>query len=271
MTTQTTSNLPALRGETAVAAPNEWADFAPDGTEDIAPSFPIIKIVAGTSQMTGASKHAGEFYRTDTEEFLPTIDVVPLFQKQTRAVFADGSDQPLCRSDDGKAPAGIQPLWRESSFRTANGQTHEVPEMTQPRTCATCPFGMWGANDEPPLCRESVVVLVDAGGGDLAQLRIQPSSIGVWRKWIGRVLNPKKLPLCSQRLALTTAERSKPGKKWYELIIDATQLSPAEAAMYNAVLQYEANNFERAVREADAAEVGGMVIDGDDIDELPFE
>ena len=152
MTTQ--SNLPATRGNTAVATPNEWAGFASDGTEDIAPSFPIIKIVTATSQMDGASKHVGEFFRSDTEEYFPELEVVPLFQKTTRAVFAEGSDQPLCRSDNGIEPMPYQQLWSQRTFRTNNKQDHEVPDIDQPKSCATCPLGEW-TNDEPPVCREN--------------------------------------------------------------------------------------------------------------------
>lgn len=270
----TPSNLPATRTNAAVAAPNEWAGFASDGTEEIAPSFPIIKIVSGTSQMTGASKHAGEFFRSDTEEYLPELEVVPLFQKATRAVFADGSDTPLCRSDNGKEPMPYQQLWSQRTFKTANGQEHDVIG-DQPRSCLDCRFGQWGDNDEPPVCRENVVVLVDAGNGELAQLRIPPSSIGVWRRFIARKLKPKKMPLCSQALTLTTVEKSKPGKKWYELVIDAAQLSPAEAAAYNAVLQYEAENFERAVTLPVDDDLPANVIDGDALKgdplDLPYE
>ena len=268
------TNLPATRDNNTAVATNEYAGFASDGTEDIAPSFPIIKIVAGTSQMSGASKHAGEFYRTDTEEFIPTLECVPLFQKTTRAVFEEGSDTPVCRSENGHEPMPYQRLWDLDTLRLGNGQSIDVPTNVQPKSCAICPLGQWGQNDEPPVCRENVVVLVDAGDGELAQLRIAPSSIGVWRRWVARKLKPKKLPLCSQRLTLTTTERSKPGKKWSELVIESEQLSPAEAAAYNAVLQYEAAAFERTVLEqtttAPANVIDGDALMDDDLD-LPFE
>ncbi len=256
--------------QTTNTAVGEWAGFAPDGTEDIAPSFPIIKIVSATSQMPGAAKHVGEFYRTDTEEYYPTLEVVALFQKETRALFGEGNDKPLCRSLDGRAPMPFQPLWDMPSFRTGNGTPQTVPDSGQPKNCTTCWFAQWGENDEPPVCRGSVEVLVDAGDGELANLRLPGSSISTWRGFVARKLKPRKLPLCSQRLTLTTTEKTKPGKKWYEVTIDAEPLSREEALAYNAILSYERQRFEDAVATA-GDDDAPLVVSGDDIDDLPYE
>lgn len=231
---------------TALANPAEtaiesWKDleWESDGVEDIAPSFPVIKIVQPTSQMKNSDKRAGEFFRSDTEEYFETLEVVPLFKKDTRAMFAEGNDLPVCASSDGITPRPNMPQWEG---------THA------PLSCESCPFSAWGPNDEPPPCKVSMVVLVDHDG-DLAQLRIIGKSIKPFRQFVARKLAPKKLPLCSQRLTLSTEGFTKPGQKWYELRIANTALSPAEAAQYNAVLKYERGRFEQEVADADAEDV----------------
>ncbi len=225
-------------------AVSEWEGFEPDGTEDIAPSFPYIKIVQATSTMSGASKHAGDFYRSDTETYHNPLEVVALFQKTTRAIFEEGSNTPLCRSGDGIAPAPGQSLWDYEAVNLGQGRVLEVPDIGQPLACADCPFFEWGEDGTPPPCRESIVVLVDHEG-ELAQLRIGGKSMGIWKRMIARRLKPRKLPLCSQKLFMTTVEKSEPGKKWQELEINAEDLPKSEAMAYNAVLAYERQRFQQ--------------------------
>lgn len=239
----TTALAPAT--ETAVA--EAWQDFTweSDGTEDIAPSFPIIKIVQATSTMQNSGKHAGEFWRSDTEAYMPTIEVVALFSKDTRAYFEEGHDAPSCASDDGVSPRPGQALWA----------TQPAPQF-----CDQCPLSVWGANGEPPKCRASKVVLVDHGG-ELAQLRLTGTAIKPFRQFVAKKLKPRKLPLCSQQLHLYTTEESGGGKKWYQLHIDASLLSPADASQYNAVLRYERQRFEEAVRNTHDAEPTGEPVE----------
>jgi hypothetical protein len=223
--------------ELALYQQEQWES---DGTEDIAPSFPIVKGVQATSSMEGAGRHGGEFWRSDTEEYLPSLDIVALFQKDTRAYFVEGNDQPACMSTNGLTPLPNQPLW------TARGE--ESPVM-----CDMCPLSAWGDDGSPPACKESKIVLADLDG-ELIQLRIGGTWIKPWTRFISKRLRPKKLPLCSQRLHLTTDEKSEPGKKWYELRIDATPLPYEDARQYNAVIQYERSRFERAVQEPHEAD-----------------
>ena len=227
----------------AVWQAEEWAD---DGTSSIAPSFPIIKIVQPTSTMEGSSKHQGQFHRSDTGEFYGPLDLVALFQKSTRAYFVEGNDQPACMSTDGFAPRPNMPLWKGK---------------TEPYACTDCPFSQWGEDGSPPPCSASFVVLVDHNA-ELAQVRIGGKSIKPWKRFISQKLAPRKLPLCSQRLHLYTEERSEPGKKWFELRIDNTQLTVDEAKKYNAILAYERQRFETAVEEAhEANEEAEPVVD----------
>lgn len=210
----------------------EWAD---DGTGDVAPSFPLVKVVQGTSTMDGATKNVGRFFRTDTDEFFHPLLMVPLFQKNTRAFFRQGEDQPACRSDDGVAPAPNQPQWEG---------------RPAPSACSECPLGMFGPNVEAPACKAGVVVLGDVAG-ELVQLRIPPSGISAWKRFVARRLKPKKLPLCSHEISVSTEERTEAGKKWQGIVIDSRMLRPSESAQYNAVLAYERTRFEEAVRNTD--------------------
>ena len=215
----------------------EWQAVAweSDGTEEIAPSFPVVKIVQISSAMKGSDKHLGEFWRSDTEEYLPFLNTVALFQKDTRAYFVEGNDQPRCMSADGIKPLPNMPVWTDM-------------QRGQPANCDTCPFSAW-RDDKPPLCKSSLVVLADLGG-ELVQLRIAGTAIKPWRQFIAKRLKPKKLPLCSQRLTLSTEVKTEPGKKWAQLRIESELLSPTEASIYNAVVAYERKRFEEAVRES---------------------
>lgn len=221
------------RGALAAWQGFEWES---DGTEDIAPSFPVIKIVQPTSSMEGASKHGGEFYRTDTGEFYAHLDVVPLVQRETRALFEEGHDLPSCLSVDGHVPLPNQPLWTDDP----NGQ---------PLNCDTdCPMSQW-IDNEPPRCKLSYVVLCDLDG-ELVQLRIGGKSMKPWKNYVARRLRPRKLPLCSHNLTLKTVERNEPGKRWNELVIEPTPLTPEEASLYNAAIATEKQRFERSVHAA---------------------
>lgn len=235
----------------AVYNAEQWES---DGTEDVTPSFPSIKVVQPTSAMPGAAKHGGEFFRSDTEEYYPTLDIVALFKKETRALFEEGEDQPVCASSDGIVPRPGMPLWQRESVTLTNHGEVTVPGAVA--GCASCPFSQWGANNEPPPCKASLVVLVDHAG-ELAQLRISGKSIRPFKRFVSTKLAPRKLPLCSQRLHLYTEERSEPGRKWFELRIDADLLPLDEAKRYNAVLGYERGRFERAAEETHDADEEG--------------
>lgn len=235
--------------EETTTALSEWQEFAweSDGTDDIAPSFPVIKIVQATSTMQNSGKHAGEFWRSDTEEFYGTLDVVALFSKDTRAFFRESEDAPACASDDGISPRPNQPLWENQAA---------------PQFCEQCPLSAWGKNGEPPQCRSSKVVLVDHEG-ELGQLRLTGTAIKPFRQFVSKKLKPRKLPLCSQALHLYTTEESGGGKKWYQLHIENRMLTPNEASQYNAVLRYERQRFEQAAAATYDAEPHETVEWGD--------
>lgn len=233
----------------APGAVSEWtgSEWESDGTDDIAPSFPVVKIVQNTSQMEGASKNIGRLWRSDTEEFFDHLECVPLFKKNTRALFAPDNDQPLCASNDGIEPRPNMPLWSDATPMPEAflDLRNDVPPGKEPTDCDTCPFSQW-IGDNPPPCKSSINVLIHHQDS-LAQLRISGKSIKPFKQFVARKLAPKKLPLCSQRLDLFTEEHKEPGKKWFQLCIDATLMSPAEGKLYNAVLRDERSRFESSL------------------------
>lgn len=241
----TTETALASRESTALEV---WTDtdWESDGTEEAAAIFPIVSIVQPMSQVQGA--RPGDFFNPDTGESLPYLDVVPLFQKETRAYFVEGNDTPQCISADGRRPLPNQPLWLE---------------MNQPApACSDCPFSQWGTDGKPPPCRNSIVVLADMApmngettenrAVDLIQFRVKGTSIKPWRRFIGMKVAAKNRtrPLCSYRLHLTTVEKLAPARKWYELVIESEDLTPAKARRYNEVIRYERERFNQAAAQA---------------------
>ena len=248
MTTKQAGLEEAKNGMAALEVVNEhgeivsWEDFGKDfdfeddGTEDVQPSFPYIKITQGTSKMEGARRHPGEFWHSDSEEYETAMRVVALMMRETRALFPTlESATPTCVSADGHAPLPDQPQWTRSA---------------QPPTCGECPFSQWGENNNPPKCGSSKVLLVDRGAGDLAQLRVIGKSIKPLRQFIARRCKPKKRPLYSFLLDLSTRELSEGHKKWHELVVNASDLTPKEAMVYSELLRTQRAAFEETLKKS---------------------
>lgn len=251
----------AVGGELITAAEasiDEWKGvrWEDDGTSDIQPSFPIIKIVQMSSMMDGAKKHIGNFWHSDREgdaAFEEDTEVVGLVKRNTRALFEDGNNTPICRSDDGVAPVAGGAVWTRE-YISINQQERAVPLHAAPMNCGVCPFSTWGQNNEKPICAESLVILAQrTDDGSLAQLRISGMSIRVFKSFVAKYLKPKGMPLYSKKLILTTAERKREGttNQWQELEIHPTQLSIEDAVFYGAVLRDERQRFEASVAEGD--------------------
>ncbi len=216
------------------------ADWEDDGTEEIQPSFPYIKMVQGSSQMDGAGKHGGDFWHSDSEGYTSEIVGVALVMRDTRALFRDGIEGPTCLSVDGVQPLPDQPEWGE-----ANGP--------QPLKCADCPLSQWGEDNEKPACKASKVLLIDRGDGDLAQLRVSGKSIKPLRQFVARRCKPKRIPLYAFRLALTTRELAEMGKdgkphKWHELVVAGDLMQPAEAMRYSDMLRLQREKFTESLK-----------------------
>lgn len=230
----TTALAPATESAPAPLAEYRQFTWEDDGTDDLAPTYPIIKIVQGVSRMDGATQHIGQFWRSDTEEFRETIDVIPLYKVNTRAYFEENAEKPSCVSDNGESPRSDQPYWRGRN-------------PGQPQFCDQCPLAQWGSDGTPARCKESLVVLVD-DAGEFAQLRLSGMAISPFKQLVKRKLKPRGLPLCTQTLHLTTTEEKKDAKKWQQLVIQNQMLPVDIAQKYNALLAEHRQAFTEAAR-----------------------
>jgi len=247
-----------------------------DGCEDIQPSFPIIKIVQRTSRQDGATKHVGDFWHSDREgEAAFTdggegIEIVGLVKRDTRAMFVEGEDQPVCMSADGKKPLADMPAWSMNELAFRDG-TVPNPLRFAPAACNTCPFAQWSPSGEPPRCRESKVVLVERQDDkSLAQLRISGMSIRPFEQMVAKFLRPKNLPLYSKRLIVTTASRQKPQKVWEEMEFHPIALDIDEALQYAGMLREQRQLFEKSLAE-ESETIWQADGEGSDPVDLPFE
>ena len=223
----------------------DWED---DGTGDITPAFPLIKVVQRMSNMEGASKHSGDFWHSDREgeeAFESTLGVVPLVKRDTRAYFPEGGgEKPLCMSADGRVPLPNQPLWA----------TKDAPLSAQPTACSFCPLSMWDdVTGKPPKCKESKVLLVVRDDKTLAQLRLGGTSIKPFERYVAKALKPKGLPMYAKRFIFTTTERHKDAKTWSEVEVYGEPLSIDEAKGYAAMLRAERARFESTLQDSEVS------------------
>lgn len=260
-----TDLIPAEQKELTAWTPPEGG-WASDGNEDIPPAFPIISILQPMSQVAKAIP--GFFYHSDTEEQSGEFDGVLLVRRETRAMFVNGDDKPICRSDDGKMPAPRQKLWQlDAGSRISVGtETHGVPPIA-PKDCANCVFSDWG-DGVPPLCGNSFVIIAARNGDpeDLVQLRLKGTSLKPFKQWVSRKLAPKREPMFFYQVHLTTEEHTEPGRKWHQLVIDSQKLTEADAQEYSDVINAHRARIEHAVVEA-----GGDVTEWEDPLENTFE
>lgn len=246
---QTESEEMPKQTETAIST---WVDYEweGDGTEDIAPAFPYIKIVQATSGMAGASKHGGEFYHSDTEAYTPHLDAVVLVKRNTRALFEFEAESPSCSSPDGFAPFENTPLWdkKEAIFKEGPAL---VPH-SRPVGCGGCQFSQW-VEGKPPACKLSMALLVDRSegndGSDLAMLRVGGKSLKPFRNFVAKAVVAKRRPLYSYNLTLTTQEFSEPNRKWFELRIAPTDLTMDQARAYSALVAEQRGKFEASATD----------------------
>lgn len=216
--------------------------WASDGTEELPVSHPMITLtppIAATKE-----RPAGEFFHSDTEKSTPSLEVVILFMRETRALFEDGSNDPICRSDDGKVPARDMPVWEMNEVTFKKAGTVTVPP--HPQTCAACPFSEWDGPN-PPLCGNSYLLLVDRGNGDLAQLRVKGTSIKPFRDWVAK--KPRGVPMYCFKATVTAEERRKDMNRWFEMKFKAVPLEEEEARRYDALMRSQAHKFEAAPEE----------------------
>ena len=218
-----------------------WED---DGNDDILPRFPMIALQPANA------RNPGKFLHSDTEEVTDSLDIVVLVRRETRALFEDEAEKPICRSDDGRTPAPHQPLWDgRDSINLQNIGKVAVTQSYPPSLCTLCPFSRWGDNGEPPACGNSYILLVDRGQNDLAQLRVKGTSIKPYRDFIASKVTPKGRKSFWFRIKVTSVYREAgPTRKWYEMAFNGSLLSQEEAEGYNAILRAQKARFEETVK-----------------------
>lgn len=268
--------------EAGVAVYESWDDYGrvEDGTEKETPLFPLIKLVQKTSNMKGrplgadpkselesASRHGGDWFHSDLEAFQTgQLDVVPLLQRETRALFLEGDDKPWCSSQDAEKPMPYPPLWDNDIALAKLGV--ESWKGKPPEFCADCPLSVWGQDNEPPPCSNSTVILVDrAAEGqapDLAQLRLGGKSIKPWRTYVRKVLVPKRAPLFSRRVFLSMKEESRDGKTWFEVMVDHAPRDPKDGRVHFALINEMRSKFAEAAAQVDRDDVRPAVVNSDE-------
>lgn len=160
------TQLQTRNNNTAIEVPADYIPVA--GIENLSPddfSIPVVKLVQTNTKIENAEELAGQWYRTDTGEAAPTLDVLIIGIQKSRVLFKsdyDGEGKALCRSDDSILPReefiGAMVYYHAGSAtrETQVGEAEGGPmDMALPATCAECPLSQWGINGEPPPCRLS--------------------------------------------------------------------------------------------------------------------
>lgn len=257
--TDMTTKITIANGDGELVPWEQALTWATLGMDDLSPRFPLIKIATPVSRMAGAEKHGGDFWHSDREgepdEYTNVLDIVILSRLRTRAMFEASENEPVCRSSNGVVPVLGQPLWTKTSvvIRDGNGTRETGIPHGEPARCGTCFFSMWGAGNEPPVCRESDVFLVDRGLGDLAQLRVSGKNISPIRDFLKTKVVPKHIPPFAFRLHLRTEKKVKDGNTWHEIVTIAERLPDDEASAYARLLaERHAAFMNEAEQEWDA-------------------
>ena len=218
-----------------------------DGNEDVPPAFPIVSIVQPMSQIPKAVP--GWFYHSDREEQTAEFDGVLLYRKDTRAMFVDGDDRPVCRSNDGKVPARNQRLWTMERFRL-NGSDHAVPPVA-PSSCANCIFSDWG-DGAPPVCGNAYAIIAARNGDpeDLVQLRLKGTSIKPFRQWVSKTLAPHGLRMYQHQVHLETEEKTVPSRKWHQLVVSSQAIEDMDLVLtYAEILGQHQDRIAEAIAD----------------------
>jgi hypothetical protein len=209
--------------------------FEDDGTEMVAPIWPTLKIVQGVSKMDSAIRHIGEFWRSDTGDFYPEIEIVPLLQRPFRAMFVKGSEDVQCASTDGVIPLPGGRYWEE----------HAEPA---PDLCDECVFSKWGKDNNGKWLRPDCGAgwnLLAVHDGTLVRFRIGGSNVRTWEEFVGARLVPSSKKLCQVRLTLASEERTAGTNKWMGLVIKADEdLPPEEVAEYAELVRFARESYQ---------------------------
>lgn len=280
--------MPAKKEETALvpaseenrslaAAPdNPYADidFADDGVneERIVLKWPDIKLIQGTTRgIPGSERHIGDFYHTDTNEYVETLDVIPLIARDQRALFEEGdSESPVCISLDGIRPEPNQLAWTKPLLRLRGLGEVSVGLEPQPAYCKDCPFSQFAEDGTPPPCGETILMMVMREDRSFARLRIGRTGLGPVRNRISRLINgSKRLPIFTAMWSFSSHSAEKGNRKWAQLDVTTRPLQVDEIREVNEVVRAMRAEMEGVAREA--AYEGTPAANEDNIIDVEYE
>ncbi len=159
--------------------------------------LPIIRIVQ--SQSRNAPEEAqGKFHNSVTNIVKDYMIVTVLRVIKTRILFPpvfNVDSEPLCASDDSKAPRPQFAGKLLYEFPTS------YPNYNVPASCDDCALKEWGANNEPPVCALSYkYIVVDLEDGMPGILSLKRTDVSMGRALNTLLSTPglKKLRLSSK-------------------------------------------------------------------------
>lgn len=263
----------APRGGFAVADTFDIPDdveIADDGADDVKLRFPALKLIQGTSRgIEDSDRHIGDWWHSDTGEFVSELAVIPLYKQDQRACFEDDNDSPVCSSIDGLQPLPHQPLWQKVSvfFNRVEYNPAEITPMGLiPQWCSECPLSQF-VNGNAPVCGESILTMVMREDKSFAQMRISGTGLGPFRNQIGKLIkNNKRIPMFSHIWIFSSKAAEKTGKKWRQLTVSVLPLAQPEFLAVNEVVKAIRSEIQQEVEKTDFAATAGPIIDGDEID-----
>jgi len=244
-----------------------WAD---DGTGEVQPPYPVVRIASPQARIEGADRHAGEWYHGDRAMFEPVAEFVLLRRRRTRAMFGGEDDAPLCSSNDGDHPKPNGRVWRMEAFKTNAGAVvpvHEALRAHPPLECRQCPFS--GQDDEETgeymagLCKASIVYLAARPDDSAAILRLTWTQARAVERWIRVRQKASGLPLFAYRLRLgTTRVMPQGGNPYYiaTLAGEPEELTPRMALAYNDLLEAQDERFSQALSGGSVDVASGEVL-----------
>lgn len=266
-------NVPAVIDptETALTLESLLDDFASDGAEDLAVTFPDIKLIQGTTRgIANSERHIGDFYHSDTQQFDEKLEVIPLYMQTQRAIFEDGVEAPGCMSVDGISPLPNQPLWTKEKILIKQ-KLLDQNGMWQPEYCADCPYSRFKEDGTPPPCGETILMMVRRDDDSFARLRIGRTGLKPVRDAAKKLqFKGRRLPIFTSLWSFSSVSKETPGRKWSQLQVSTTPLPPAEVVAINAIAKAIRSQIQEVAADtnfAAEAEAAGPVIDQD---EVPF-
>ena len=269
MATKTNNNAPAViepRTTDLAELLDQIGEFAPDGAEDLQITFPSIKLIQGTTRgIAGSSKHIGEFYHEDTGEYEDALEVIPLYMQTQRALFEEDLESPSCMSVDGAEPLPNQPLWRKNVAKFKNGDW-EVPLTGQPRICAACPLSQFAEDGTPPVCGETILMMVQRDDESFARLRIGRTGLKPVRDAAKKLqYKGKRLPIFTAMWTFRSFEKEAPGRKWSQLEVSTAPLSNDEIVRISKLAMDIRRDIQTVAADTNFADEAENVIDYDEV------